>query len=57
MNFILNHILRIMFILLGASDIMYAIKAYHRRYYFLCGFNIMFAIYMATYLVELCVTI
>ena len=48
-----NYILRILFILMGALDIRYAIKWYHEGYYFLCGFNIMFTIYMAMYLYEL----
>lgn len=52
-----NYILRILIILFGALDIRYAIKWYHEGLYFLCGFNIMFTIYMAIYLFRLCMDI
>lgn len=57
MNPVVNYILRILIILTGAFDIRYAIKWYHERCWFLCGFNIMFAIYMIMYLYELVVLI
>lgn len=52
-----NYILRLLIILMGAFDIRYAIKWYHEGYWFLCGFNIMFTIYMVMYLYELVVLI
>lgn len=53
MNLVGNYILRILIILIGAWDIRYAIKWYHEGLWFLCGFNIMFTIYMIMYLYEL----
>lgn len=32
---------------------MFAIDNYHREKYFMCGFNIMFAVYMMVYLFKL----
>lgn len=57
MDVLVNYILRLLVILFGAWEIRYAIKWYHEGYYFLCGFNIMFTIYMAMYLYELVVLI
>lgn len=49
----LNYIFRLAFILLGAWDIRLAIVAYNEGRYFLCGFQIMFAVYMIVYLIKL----
>lgn len=48
----LNYIFRLAFILLGAWDIRLAIVAYNDGRYFLCGFQIMFAVYMIVYLIK-----
>lgn len=48
----LNYILRLAFILIGAWDIRLAIVAYNEGRYFLCGFQIMFAVYMIVYLIK-----
>lgn len=49
----LNYIFRLAFILLGAWDIRNAIVAYNEGRYFLCGFQIMFAVYMIVYLIKI----
>ena len=52
MELFLNYIFRVLFILIGAWDIRLAIVAYNEGRYFLCGFNIMFAVYMVIYLIK-----
>lgn len=52
MELFLNYIFRALFILIGGLMIRHAIVAYNDGMYFLCGFSIMFAVYMGVYLIK-----
>lgn len=47
---LVNHIFRLIFILLGAWMISGAINAYRHGWYFVCGINTMMAVYDVIYL-------
>lgn len=52
MELFLNYIFRALFILIGGLMIRNAIVAYNDKMYFLCGFSIMFAVYMGVYMIK-----
>jgi hypothetical protein len=53
MSNLLNYVFRILFILIGAGDIAYALRAYKEGKDFMFGLFIMVAVYMAIYLFKL----
>lgn len=53
MDMLVNYIFRLACILVGAFDIRLAIVAYNEGQYFLCGFQIMFTVYMIVYLIKI----